>query len=87
MSWYEVGNSFSSPSLSSSLLSRNTANDIFASLAYASLYLGIAKIVSSLDMDLFETKQQDLEVYHTRGFAFPREGSGAVKVRVTGILK
>jgi hypothetical protein len=60
---------------------------MFASLAYATLYLGIAKIASSLDMDLFETKEQDIEVYHTRGFAFPREGSGAVKARVTSILK
>jgi hypothetical protein len=60
---------------------------MFASLAYATLYLGIAKIVSSLEMDLFEMKQQDMEVHHTRGFAFPREGTGAVKVKVTGILK
>lgn len=60
---------------------------MFSSLAYALLYLGIAKVVSSLDMDLFETKQQDIEVYHTRGFGFPREGSGEVKVRVTDILK
>ncbi|EXJ89684.1 hypothetical protein A1O3_02751 [Capronia epimyces CBS 606.96] len=54
-------------------------------LAYAALYLGIAKVASSLDMDLWETTQQDIELYHTRGFAFPKEGNGAVKVRVTGI--
>lgn len=50
------------------------------------LYVGIAKVATSLDMDLFETKQQDIDVYHTRGFAFPKEGPGVVKVRVTGIL-
>jgi hypothetical protein len=37
-------------------------------------------------MELSDTKQQDIEVYHTRGFAFPKEGSGAVKVRVTGVV-
>lgn len=50
------------------------------------LYLGIAKIASSLEVDIFQTTQKDIEVYHTRGFAFPREGSGAVQARVVAIL-
>ncbi|KAF2140918.1 uncharacterized protein K452DRAFT_298984 [Aplosporella prunicola CBS 121167] len=54
-------------------------------LAYSTLYIGIARIATSLDMDLFETRKQDIEVYHTRGFAFPKEGSGAVRARVTGV--
>ncbi|KAJ9245692.1 hypothetical protein DTO169E5_411 [Paecilomyces variotii] len=56
-------------------------------LAYAKLYLGIARVATSLDMDLFETTQKDIDVYHTRGFAFPKEGDGAVKVRITGVRK
>ncbi|RHZ55175.1 uncharacterized protein CDV56_107749 [Aspergillus thermomutatus] len=55
-------------------------------LAYAKLYLGIANVATRLDMDLVETKQQDIEVYHTRGFAFPKEGSGSVKAKVTGSI-
>lgn len=66
---------------------RITANTIPPSLAYTSLYLGIAKVASSIDMDLFETTQQDIDVYHTRGFSFPKEGAGTVKVRVTGAPK
>ncbi|PLN82533.1 cytochrome P450 [Aspergillus taichungensis] len=53
-------------------------------LAYAKLYLGIARVAFSLDMELFETTQQAMQVYHTRGFAFPKEGDGAVKARVMG---
>lgn len=50
------------------------------------LYLGIAKIASSLEMDLFQTTQEDVEVYHTRGFAFPKKGSGAVQARIVAIV-
>lgn len=48
------------------------------------LYLGIAKMATSLDMELFETTVQDIQVHYTRGFAFPKEGSGSVKAVVTG---
>ncbi|KAH8897644.1 cytochrome P450 [Thozetella sp. PMI_491] len=53
-------------------------------LAHSMLYLGVARIVSGLEMKLFETKQEDIEVYHTRGFGFPKEGSGDVRVKVIG---
>lgn len=55
-------------------------------MAYAKLYLGIAAVAMRLDMDLVDTTPADIEVYHTRGFSFPREGPGAVKTRVTGVL-
>ncbi|OOQ89595.1 Trichodiene oxygenase [Penicillium brasilianum] len=56
-------------------------------LAYAKLYLGIARVATSLDMELFETTRTDIGVYHTRGFAFPKEGDGSVKARVRGLCK
>ncbi|KAL2809601.1 hypothetical protein BDW59DRAFT_168225 [Aspergillus cavernicola] len=56
-------------------------------LAYAKLYLGIARVATSLDMELFETTQKDIDVYPTRAFAFPKEGDGAIKARVTGVCK
>jgi len=64
--------------------SKGSRGCVGINLAYAALYLGIAKIATGLDMDLFETTQQDIDVYHTRGFAFPKEGPGSVKARVTG---
>lgn len=51
--------------------------------AYPMLFLAIAKVATNFDMELFETKQQDIELYHTSAFAIPVEGSSAVKVRVT----
>ncbi|KAI7229467.1 hypothetical protein KC330_g7428 [Hortaea werneckii] len=54
-------------------------------LAYAMLYLGINKLVSGLEMDLYNTTQQDIDIYHTRGFAFPKEGSGAVRAKVVAV--
>ncbi|KAF3479504.1 uncharacterized protein GIQ15_06480 [Arthroderma uncinatum] len=57
------------------------------SLAYAQIYLGIAAIASRLDMELFDTTQQDIEVYHARGPAYPKEGPGSVKVKVTGVCE
>ncbi|POR37823.1 Trichodiene oxygenase [Tolypocladium paradoxum] len=51
-------------------------------LAYAELYMAIAKIASSFDMDLFETTTDDLEVYHVRVMGYPRKGAGEVKAKV-----
>lgn len=56
------------------------------SLAYAMLYHSVAKIVSQFDMDLYDTKLENIEVYHTRGVAFPREGSVSVKAKVVKVL-
>ncbi|KKY24987.1 putative cytochrome p450 [Phaeomoniella chlamydospora] len=52
-------------------------------MAYAELYLTIARIVRSFEMDLYETTPEDLEIYHVRLVGCPRKG-GDVKVTVTG---
>ncbi|KND87287.1 Trichodiene oxygenase, partial [Tolypocladium ophioglossoides CBS 100239] len=51
-------------------------------LAYAELYIAIAKIASSFDMELFETTEDDLEVYHIRLTGYPRKGNGEVKAKI-----
>lgn len=58
----------------------------FRSLAYAMLYHSVATIVSQFDMDLYDTNLENIEVYHTRGVAFPREGSVSVKAEVVKVL-
>lgn len=56
---------------------------LLCSMAYAEMYLTVARIVTQFDMSLFETTAQDLEMHHVRVVAYPKEGLGDVKVRIT----
>lgn len=67
------------------------ANTAHLSIAYAELYLIIARIVRSFKMELYDTTMEDIEVYHSRIVGHPRkvkgqnpEGRGEVKVKVIG---
>lgn len=51
-------------------------------MAYAEMYLTIARIVTQFDMSLFETTAQDLEIHHARVVGYPKHGLGEVKVRI-----
>lgn len=51
-------------------------------MAYAEMYLTIARIVTQFDMSLFETTAQDLEIHHARVVGYPKQGLGEVKVRI-----
>ena len=65
------------------------ANIAHFSMAYAEIYLTIARIVRSFKMDLYNTTMEDIKVYHARIVGYPRkvkgqkEGRGEVKVKVT----
>ncbi|KAF2996581.1 hypothetical protein E8E14_003621 [Neopestalotiopsis sp. 37M] len=48
-----------------------------------SLQYGDLSIPPGFDMSLFETTAQDLEMHHVRVVAYPKEGLGDVKVRIT----
>jgi hypothetical protein len=54
------------------------------SLAYAEMYLTIARITSTFDMELYETTPEDLGIYHIRLTGYPKEGMGEVKANITG---
>lgn len=51
-------------------------------MAYAEIYLTIAKIVTKFEMRLFETIEQDLTMHHVRVVGYPKKGLGDVKVRI-----
>lgn len=55
-------------------------------MAYAELYITIARLASAFDMDLFETTMEDMEMYHIRLTGYPRNRTGEVKVKVTKCL-
>ncbi|KAM5464683.1 hypothetical protein MauCBS54593_006774 [Microsporum audouinii] len=56
-------------------------------IAYAQMYLCIARLVSHLEMELFDTTLEDMQVYHARGLAYPKKGSGTVKMKIIGVRK
>lgn len=66
------------------------ANTAHLSMAYAELYLTIARIVRTFNMDLYETTLEDVAIYHARIVGYPRKvkgqgkGRGEVKVKLTG---
>lgn len=59
-------------------------------MAYAELYMTIARIVRSFKMDLYETTLADVGIYHARIVGYPKtikgqgKGRGEVQVKVTG---
>lgn len=59
-----------------------TRTNGLVSLAYAEIYLTIARLVTSFDMDLFETTTEDVEFFHIRLTGYPKKGNGEVKVMI-----
>jgi dihydroneopterin aldolase len=53
------------------------------SLAYAELYLTIAKIVQQFDMKLVDTTSADVGIHHVRLTGYPKSSKGEVKVKIT----
>lgn len=56
-----------------------------ASLAYAELYLTLAKIMPRFEMDLFETTVEDVEPERDFFVAVPKLDSKGVRVKVVGV--
>lgn len=56
-----------------------------ASLAYAELYLTLAKIIPRIEMDLFETTVEDVEPERDFFVAVPKLDSKGVRVKVVGV--
>lgn len=65
-------------SIDSSLLTR-----ISFSLAYAEIFLVIAKLITTYDMELHKTGHEDVEIHHGRLTGFPQRGKGKIRVKVT----
>lgn len=55
------------------------------SLAYAELYLTLAKIIPRFEMDLFETTVEDVEPERDFFVAVPKLDSKGVRVKVVGV--
>lgn len=55
------------------------------SLAYAELYLTLAKIIPRFDMDLFETTVEDVEPERDFFVAVPKLDSKGVRIKVAGV--
>ncbi|KAK3325938.1 cytochrome protein [Apodospora peruviana] len=53
-------------------------------MAYAEMYLVIARIIRRFELELHDTTGDDVEVYHIRLTGYPRKGLGDIKVRVVG---
>ena len=46
------------------------------------MYMTIARIAQSFDMELYETTEEALDVYHARLTGYPRTGTSEVKARI-----
>lgn len=53
------------------------------SMAYAEMYLTVARIIRRFEMELYETTESDVEAYHIRLTGYPRKGKGEVKVKIS----
>ncbi|CZR52405.1 related to cytochrome P450 CYP3/CYP5/CYP6/CYP9 subfamilies [Phialocephala subalpina] len=46
------------------------------------IYLTLAKVVQRFDIELFETTEKDVDVYHIRLTNFPKDSNGEIKVKI-----
>jgi len=59
-------------------------------MAYAELYLTLARVIHNFDMDLVDTTIEDVSIGHIRIVGYPkkargnRTGHGEVTVKITG---
>ncbi|KAL5610623.1 hypothetical protein FOBRF1_006740 [Fusarium oxysporum] len=62
---------------------KGTRQCLGINLAYAELYIAIARIATSFDMELYNTTLEDVQVYHIRLTGYPRRGTGEIKATFT----
>lgn len=67
-------------------LSKVFVNTYTFRLAYAEMYLTVARVACEFNMELHDTTPEDLEVHHARLTGCPKKGTGEVKVMITGRL-
>lgn len=83
MSWYEV-RSTPRTSVKNAILVLMCVN----SMAYAEFYMTLARIVLTYDMELYNTTEKDIEIYHASIVGYPKKSRdpdfGQVIVKVTG---
>lgn len=58
------------------------------SMAYAEFYKTLARIVLTYDMELYNTTDKDIEIYHANVVGYPRKSKdpdfGQVTIKVIG---
>ncbi|UPK99637.1 hypothetical protein LCI18_010689 [Fusarium solani-melongenae] len=62
---------------------KGTRQCLGINLAYAELYIAIAKIATSLEMELYNTSLEDVQIHHIRLTGYPKTGTGEIKAIVT----
>ncbi|KAJ5160940.1 uncharacterized protein N7482_007944 [Penicillium canariense] len=62
---------------------KGTRQCLGINLAYAEIYLTIARLVRTFNMEICDTTPDDLAVHHIRLTGAPKHGTGEVKVKVT----
>lgn len=59
---------------------------MFNSLAYTELYFAIAMIFRKLELELFDTTREDVEVVHDFFMGTAKSGSKGVRARVVRLV-
>ncbi|KAI8651058.1 hypothetical protein NCS57_01441500 [Fusarium keratoplasticum] len=62
---------------------KGTRQCLGINLAYAELYIAIAKIATSFEMELYNTSLEDVQIHHIRLTGYPKRGTGEIKATVT----
>ncbi|KAI8649474.1 hypothetical protein NCS56_01495900 [Fusarium sp. Ph1] len=62
---------------------KGTRQCLGINLAYAELYIAIAKVATSFEMELYNTSLEDVQVHHIRLTGYPKRGTGEIKATVT----
>ncbi|EEU41816.1 uncharacterized protein NECHADRAFT_87909 [Fusarium vanettenii 77-13-4] len=62
---------------------KGTRQCLGINLAYAELYIAIAKIATSFEMELYNTSLEDVQVHHIRLTGYPKRGTGEIKATIT----
>ncbi|KAM0418947.1 hypothetical protein ACHAPT_012105 [Fusarium lateritium] len=62
---------------------KGTRQCLGINLAYVEMYMTIAKIATSFEMELYNTSPEDVQVHHIRLTGYPKRGTGEIKALIT----
>lgn len=66
--------------------SRGSRNCLGMNLAYAELYMTLASIIRRFDVELYETRPENIRIYREMGIGQPKKGDFSVRAKITKVI-
>lgn len=59
---------------------------VFGSLAYAEMYMTLASMIRRFDIELYETRPENIRIDREMGIGQPKNGDFSVRAKITKVF-